>query len=553
MTCSPQPLAHWPLHSDIQDCSPLRHDTQFTEVALGFSGPHGQPNTAARFNGSTSFLQIADHPALRFGQNEFTFAAWIYTNENTDVIGDLCSRFDATTRNGFHLSVLTNSGVTSTAQPNYRQLHFGVDDARHDKGWTDCGRPGNAVLIAALATVNGVLYAGTLETGANEIGHLWRYEGGQKWTDLGNPLGCNVAHSIAQYQGSVYCGFGRYLTRLTSNLPEELNKTPGGQVFRLEANGHWTDCGHPGHEDATPESVPTSITASGKADDVFALTAFNGNLYCVSNHRRGVFRYAGGQEWECVGLTEHRIISLTIYRKHLYALINGDSIYRYVDGKEWELCAKLPGASQLHGAVTCNGQLHVGTWPECDVFRYDGESWVKVGRIGYEREVMAMAYYNGKAYMGTLPMANVWRMDDDKFTYLSTLDDSHVSLRRVWSMAVYNGKLYAGTLPGGHVKSLEAGKVATWDTAFPSGWHHIAAVKTPNHLELYVDGECRARSSSFNAQKYSLSNDTPLTIGCGPYQHFDGLMSDVRLYGRALTSSEIAQLSQTQNNENNGR
>jgi hypothetical protein len=417
-----------------------------------------------------------------------------------------------------------------------------VDDARLDDKWTDCGRPGNAVLIAALATINGVLYAGTLETGEDETGHLWRYEGGQKWTDLGNPLGCNVAHSIAQYQGSLYCGFGRYLTRLTSNLPEELNKTPGGKVFRLEVDGQWTDCGHPGHEDATPEEVPTSVTASGKADDVFALTVFNGDLYCVSNHRRGVFRYAGDQQWECVGLTEQRIPTLTIYQRQLYALTNGDAICRYLGGDKWELSARLPGATQLHAAATCNGKLYVGTWPECDVFSFDGETWDRVGRVGYEREVMAMALYNGKLYLGTLPMANVWRMDDDKFTYLGTLDDSHVSLRRVWSMAVHDGKLFAGTLPGGHVRSIEAGKVASWDAVFPTGWHHVAAVKTPNQLELYVDGECCARSSSFNAQEYSLNNDTPLIIGGGPYQHFDGMMSDVRLYSGGLTKEEVVRV-----------
>lgn len=534
-------LAHWPLHSDTHDHSRLRHVTQAVEVELGFAGPHGQPHTAARFNGRNSLLQIAAHPALHMDSGEFTFAAWICTDETTDAVGDLCSKFDTKQRNGFHISVLTNSGVTSTAQANYRQLHFGIDAARLDENWTDCGRPGNAQFIAALAAIDGRLYAGTLETGANEAGHLWRYDGGQNWIDLGNPVGCNVVHSITQFQGSIYCGFGRFMTR-GSDLGEELNTTPGGKVFCLEADGHWTDCGHPGHEGATPEAVPTTTYASGKADDVIALTVFDGALYGVSNHRAGVFKYEGGQSWRHVGL-ERRSLSLTIYRRRLYALINGGPVFCYAGGKEWTFCGHPAGSIQTYAAVTCAGHLYVGTWPECDVFRYDGgESWTKIGRVGWEREAMAMALYNGKAYLGTLPMANVWRMDDDQFTFLATLDHGDAALRRVWSMAVYDGKLFAGTLPSGRVKCIEAGKVATWDQGFPAGWHHVVAAKESQCLKLYVDGTNVATSSSFSAHEYLLNNDRPLQIGCGPYEQFDGLMSDVRLYSRALSADEVNRL-----------
>lgn len=530
-------IAHWPLGLDARDHSSLQQDTRAIDVALGFPGPHGQPDSAARFNGQHSLLQTSFAVP-----DEFTFAAWICTEGDTDIIGDVCSQFDSAKRNGFHVSIVTNSGVTSTAQANFRQLQFGIDDARHDSAWTNCGRPGNTVLIAALATVGGKLYAGTLENGAEEMGHLWRYEGGQDWVDLGNPLKCNVVHSLAQFDGALYCGLGRYLARITSNLEDERNKTPGGHVFRLDADGHWTDCGHPGHEDATPETVPTNTPASGKADDVFALTVFQGALYGVSNHRRGVFRYGGETHWECVGLTEHRVLTLTVYRRCLYALLNGDAIYRYVDGSDWELCARLPGATQLHAASTYEGQLYVGTWPECDVFRYNGENWTKLKRVGWEREVMSMANYNGKMYLGTLPMANVWRMDGDEFTYMGTLDHSDAALRRVWSMAVYDGKLFAGTLPGGYVRSMEAGSLATWDRCFPAGWHHIAAVKGSRRLELYVDGQCVARSAPFDNREYELNSDRPLQIGRGPHEHFDGLMSDIRFYGRALDAKDVKSL-----------
>lgn len=36
--------------------------------------------------------------------------------------------------------------------------------------------------------------------------------------------------------------------------------------------------------------------------------------------------------------------------------------------------------------------------------------------------------------------------------------------------------------------------------------------------------------------------EEPLQIGFGAYEHFDGLMSDMRLYDRALSPGEVAVL-----------
>jgi concanavalin A-like lectin/glucanase superfamily protein len=153
-----------------------------------------------------------------------------------------------------------------------------------------------------------------------------------------------------------------------------------------------------------------------------------------------------------------------------------------------------------------------------------------------------MALYNGKAYVGSLPMANVWRMDDEQFTFIGTLDTASAPLRRVWSMAVFQGKLFAGTLPSGRVYAMEAGKMATWDRVFPAGWRHVAAVRDDSVLRLYVDGAQVAVSTSFNAHDYDLDNDRPLTIGFGVNDYFDGRMSDLHLYSRALGAAEVADL-----------
>jgi hypothetical protein len=169
--------------------------------------------------------------------------------------------------------------------------------------------------------------------------------------------------------------------------------------------------------------------------------------------------------------------------------------------------------------------------------------WRSLGTVAYEREIMGMAMYNGKVYLGALPMANVYRMDGERFSFINNVDDSPVPLRRVWSMAVYGGKLFAGTLPSGRVWSIEAGKMATWDRTFPPGWHHVAAVKGRERLELFVDGSRVATSSPLNPTDYDLGSDQPLRIGFGPHEHFRGRLSDVRIYRRALDGRDIRSLS----------
>lgn len=531
-------IGHWPLAGDTADRSANCLPTEAVGISLGHPGPRGVPGTAGAFDGATSYLRIPDHPALRLGREDFTLSAWIHTDEHEDVVGSLVGKYDAVRRQGLHLYVLTNDGVTSTALTNSRQLTCGLDDGT-EPILTDCGRPGKAVLVAALSVVNSELYAGTLEIGEREQGRLWRYPGDGEWLDLGNPLGTNVVHSITGFEGDVYCGVGRYNCS-GSVLGPTLNTTPGGRVFRVTRDGEWTDCGQPGGEDAAAEGPWEERYETGRADDVIALMVHRGQLYAVSNHRRNVFRYEGGQAWRNLGLDE-RLMTFCVYRGQLYALTNGGPIYRLEGDDSWTYCGTPAGVTQTYGAVTHYGRLYVGTWPQGQVFHYDGgEAWTDVGSLGYEREVMAMTLYNSKPYLGSLPMANLWRMDNESFSFVGNLDNSPVMLRRVWSMAVHNGGLYAGTLPSGRVWRIQTGAVVTDDSRLSGGWHHVAVVRVVDSLWLYVDGEQVAISPALAG--YDLDNAEPLTIGFGPYDYFRGLMSDVRLYSVALPDDAVAAL-----------
>ncbi len=536
-------IGYWPFRGDCEDHSGLELIVQPINVELEAEG--------ARFNGLDSHLVVQDHPALHLGTGDFSVAVWIQTDASSDVVGDIISKFDPEARRGFGLSIVTNSGVTSTAQANYRNVHFGIDQGRLDANWTDEGRPGHAVQVKALHVSEGALYAGTFESGPEEMGHLWRYEGPGRWQDVGAcPDGSNSVPSIARFDGALYCSTGRN-NPLGSALGPAQNTAPGGRVYRIESDGQWVFCGHPGVEDATPEEREVSGYETGKADMTAALTVFRGELYATCYYRRGVFKYEGGTYWKNIGL-DKRLLSFVVYRHELYALINGGAVFRYHPparggaGGGWEDCGTPTGSTQTYGAATYAGNLYVGTWPEGTVHRYDGgKTWTTVGQAGEEREIMGMALYNQKMYVGSLPMANVWRMDGNGFSFVGNVDDTpNVVYRRAWSMAVYDGQLFAGTLPSGHVRSLQAGVMATCDRALPAGWHHLAAVRCQGQLALYIDGQRVATSKPFNPVDYDLTQDHPLVVGLGAHTYFHGTMSDLRLYNRALTENEINTLTQ---------
>ncbi|MDP6114223.1 MAG: hypothetical protein QGG53_20365, partial [Planctomycetota bacterium] len=95
-------IGHWPLQDDTNDHSNHALETEDIDVELVDDAPTGC-NGAGRFNGHSSKLELCDHPALSFGHDEFTFAAWIHTDMNADVAGDLFGRFDSVSRRGINL------------------------------------------------------------------------------------------------------------------------------------------------------------------------------------------------------------------------------------------------------------------------------------------------------------------------------------------------------------------------------------------------------------------------------------------------------------------
>ncbi len=477
-----------------------------------------------RWNPSGGALIQESAPPL--GAGDFSISAWVNPGDEG---GDILSMFDPDARRGLNFAIATHTGV-NCAQANWRHVQFGIDNGRICQPWTDCGRPGNAVLVFSLAVHQGSLYAATCEPETGGAGSVYRWEGGSRWARCGSPDGSNSVASLAVWNGALYAGTACYNLG-GSSLTASANQTPGGRVFRYEGGERWADCGNPG-----------GITA------IHSMVAFQGRLYASSFYRTAaVYCYEGERRWRfCGNGAGKRINTLAVHNGRLYGTsYDVGQIFRYDGGQNWEKVGELPDTTQGYGFATYEGKLHVATWPRSTVFRYEGGSqWVDCGRLGDELESMAMVVHNGKLYAGTLPLAEVYRYDGERrWTSTGRVDlTPGVKYRRAWTMALYRGKLFCGTLPGGRVWCFEAGRNVSWDYELDGGWRHLAAVRRGGRLELYVEGRLAATSEPFSPDEFGMGTQAPLRVGWGPRRPFDGALRDVRLYGRALTGDEVRRL-----------
>ena len=150
-----EPSARWLLDEDGRDISGnARH---IENHGVDFASPVPDGLQAARFDGRSAYLEVPAQHTPRFGTQDFSLSLWVHTEEILDDnVGDLVSTYDAESRTGLNLGILTCSGV-SNSQPNYRTVHFGIDNAQTDAQWTDHGRPGKAVFIFGMAVHEGNL------------------------------------------------------------------------------------------------------------------------------------------------------------------------------------------------------------------------------------------------------------------------------------------------------------------------------------------------------------------------------------------------------------
>lgn len=489
--------------------------------------PLGGDGQGAVFDGRSTVVRFTEGRDFQLGKGPFSISLWTQIDGNSgDTLGDLISCYDPKERRGFHLGIYNHGGVTNS-QPNIRQVHFGIDQARSESEFTDHGQLGDAVYVFSLCVHAGRLYASTCHAGAAQTGRVFRYEGNDKWTDLGSPDRANAISAMAVYNGSLYVASSKY--RLAgSSLSESENPNFGGNVYRLGAGDVWEPCGN----------------VSSETEAISALVVFRGKLYASSLYRpAGFFRYEGADQWTACNTPDgKRTEALTVFNDAIYATCYDEGSVFCYDGQDWSKVGQIPEATQTYGFGIHRGELYVSEWPKAHVFRYLGQDrWQDTGKLGGELEAMPLVVYNGKMYGGTLPLAEIYRYDgDENWTRFGRVDHTpDVKYRRAWSMAVYQGRLFVGTLPSGRVLSIEAGKNVTHDHPLDSGWHHIAAVRSDKVLKLYIDGSLVGKSTEFDPELYDLSNQSELLIGFGAQDYYRGRIADVKIYRGELTPEQI--------------
>ena len=551
MAEDPGPLGSWDLAADGHDASGHGRDAVARgTVIFGASTGSTLGRTGAAFRAGGR-LEV-DMPA-GLGDGDLTVAAWVRAAADpTTVLGDVVSWFDPATRRGFILGF--EHGAPCGSHGNDRTAWFGVDAATTPR-FVGHGRPGEAsVMVCSLAAFEGDLYAATWEGGPAPRGRVHRLRAGG-WEDCGSPWNANAVTRLAVHRGGLYAGVSR-LRGGGSGLEDSANQSPGGRVLRYEGGDRWSDLGQLDGADSVAALVPFGgalYAAPMYSEGVFRLDAPGTWTRCGSPGRRllalgvhGGALYGAGNDHvhvdSAIALTRAGIVVPA------RSATGGGGVFRYDGGDRWTSRGLQPDTTQLYSIETFAGRMHVGTWPTGLVFRAANldapgdATWEPIGRLGDETEIMNLGTYNGMLYGGTLPHAQVYRYDGDgDWALLGTLDETpDVLYRRAASMVVFRGELFIGTLPSGQVHSMRAGAVATHDRALPAGWHHLAGVRSGRRVTLFVDGAAVATGEDDGVDgSIAPGPDAPLVLGAGPRAGLEGELAEVRLWDRALDPGEV--------------
>jgi hypothetical protein len=550
---TPGLAGYWKLQGDCRDYS-----------GRGNHGVnHGVNLDTGTFDGIGAYIEVPGAGSPKLGTGDFSLSVWIHTEKDLDdVVGDVLDLYDPSLRRGVTLSVNSSSSGYQ-GQGSDRHVYFGIDNA-HLSDWEDCGRPSRTspYVSNSMIVYKGNLYAAITDAqDEKDWCHVFRYEGDQKWADcgrVGNGRTPGVGPLIVQ-DGDLYAVTWTYdWTRVSKGNYD------AGRVYRYRGGMRWEDFGQPSQNRTLncaasykgklyvgggPENWGVFVhegSNTWKASCLFskegpqrcfphAMCRYNGRLYtgypAVYSHDGDQWTYAGlpGPLDTTPSLQTH---SLTVYQGMLCAGTWPEGkVARYLGGEKWQEFGRVgEDGTEVNALVVYNGKLYGGSIPRAEVCRYDGvPRWASLKR-----------FYSPEGWRPGLPgraktkEVNEWS--------------------RVTSMTVFKGKLFAGLgsctssvldSPAdvrGKVYCLEAGKGVSYDDDLGPGWKHLAAIREGGSLKLYIGGKQVAKSSSFDPAEFDVSTDKPLRIGFGQTDYFSGRIAHVRIYNRALRNSEIRKL-----------
>ena len=229
-------IGYWKLQGDCRDYS-----------GKGNHGiNHGVDLQEGGFNGRDSYIEVSNSKFLALGKRDFSICAWIHTDNGLeDVIGDVVSKYDSKLRRGINLSIKSSSGGYQSSGDD-KQVHFGLDNGRLGK-WFDCGRPSETsnYVSNSLTVFQGKLYAAITDArNEKDWCHVFRYEGERNWVDCGR-VGDGKTTGVIPlivHKGELYAATTTY--EWTRVLAGDYDSS---RVYRYEGGKRWKDCGQPGN------------------------------------------------------------------------------------------------------------------------------------------------------------------------------------------------------------------------------------------------------------------------------------------------------------------
>jgi hypothetical protein len=549
-------VGHWMLRGDCQDHS-----------GKGNHGVNRGVNlSVGEFDGTKAYIEVPPSDSLRFGVGGFSFSMWVHTLAQVDdAIGDVLDCYDPSLRRGITLTI-NSSASGYLSQGTDRHIYFGIDNAKLGE-WEDCGRPSptSPYVSNSMLVFRGHLYAAVMEGKAeSDWCHVYRYEGGKEWKDCGR-VGDRRTTGVGPlivHDGELYAVTTTYdWTRV------QQGGFDAGRVYRYAGGTKWEDCGEPNPQNRTLNCAasyqgrlyvgggPKSWGVSVRQDDgswkesiqfpmsgdrkcfPHTMSRYNGRLF---TGWPSVYAY-DGREWTYAGVPVEPEATL---QTHSFAIFQGQlvagtwplaKVAKYHGGEKWEDIGRVgEDGTEVNSLVVYNGKLYGGSLPRAEVCRYDGRpQWSSLRR-----------FYSPAGWTPVPPRENGGNPTRQQVAEWS----------RVTSMTIYGGRLFASignctssiqdAPPGicGTVHSIESGKCVSYDDELAPGWRHIAAVRESGCLKLYVDGRLASQSSTFNGTDFDVSTQHPLRIGFGQTDYFRGKMQDVRAYNRALSETEVASL-----------
>ncbi|MBN2292415.1 MAG: LamG domain-containing protein [Pirellulales bacterium] len=554
-------VGNWKLQGDCQDCSGMGNHGVGRNITFA-EGPDGSARGAAVFDGRQSVIEVPNSESLCLGKNDFSVCVWVKPESPMrGAFGDILSKFDSKQRRGINFHIAgSSSGYQSMSDT--RHVHCGIDDGCLGS-WEDCGKPWSSnSLITNFVVFEGQLYCGIADAeDPQDAAHVFRWAGGNRWVDCGR-LGSDPNHlsvqSMIVHEGKLYAGTGVWDWVRARGRARGKPRAAKPRVFVYEGGTQWRDLGQ-----------------VGETTRVMSMASFQGDLYVGLDSAFSVpgrcFKYTKGAWVYCGAPAEVNVENLLPLAGTLYGATHG-SVFRYEGGEKWTCIGDHPfKITQIHSLDVYRGQLHIGTWPQGYVLRYEGDGqWTNTGRLGLPKgkpecnEVNDLTVYNGKLYAGVIPKSEAYRFEaDGQWTLLGSLGrrpdwarDDSPTWCRVTVMASYQGKLFAGTgaCQGraadvdpdgtlGRVYAIQAGQVVSHEHDIGGGWTHLAVVRRGADLRLYVNGHLSMSSTAPEGRILDLSNSEPLSIGFGAQNYFTGAIADVRLYARALQAGEVARIS----------